>query len=219
MGKPLPKQYLPLAGRAVIAHTLLRLAGHPAIAGIVVAVAADDPYWSAHRPETSVPVYTAAGGEERCHSVLNALVLLAGHADEHDWVLVHDAARPCLRHADIDILLTTLASDPVGGLLGLPVSDTVKRCDRAGRVRETVSRDGLWRALTPQMFRLGVLRAALEAALAQGEVVTDEAAAIEAQGLHPRMVSGHPDNIKITHPQDLALAELYLRRQQEGVCA
>lgn len=216
MGERLPKQYLPLGGRAVIAHTLMRLATHPAIAGIVVAIAADDPHWPAHCPETPVPVYTAQGGAERCHSVLNALVALADHADERDWVLVHDAARPCLRHDDIDTLLAQLVLDPVGGLLGLPVSDTVKRCERDGRVLQTVEREGLWRALTPQMFRLGALRKALESALAQGRLVTDEAAAIEAQGLQPRMVAGHADNIKITHPQDLALAELYLRQQEEA---
>jgi 2-C-methyl-D-erythritol 4-phosphate cytidylyltransferase len=211
MGGDLPKQYLPLHGRPLLQHTLERLGGHPRIAGVVVALTAGDPYWRA--PALGVPLYTVDGGAERCHSVLNALDLLHGTADPGDWVLVHDAARPCLRPADIDRLIAELAGHPVGGLLGLPVADTVKRVDAAGDVAATVPRDGLWRALTPQMFRLASLRDALARAVEAGELVTDEAGAIEGMGLHPRMVEGHADNIKVTRPGDLELAALYLEIQ------
>jgi 2-C-methyl-D-erythritol 4-phosphate cytidylyltransferase len=141
---------------------------------------------------------------------LNALELLCDRATENDWVLVHDAARPCLRREDIDRLIETLADDPVGGLLAVPVRDTMKQADSAGRVHRTVARTDLWHAFTPQMFRLGLLRAALRGALDAGELVTDEAAAIERRGLAPRLVEGHGDNLKITRPEDLPLARLYL---------
>lgn len=213
MGADRPKQYLELAGRTVIEHTLARLARHPAIAGVVVAVSADDPLWPAVAARLGPSVRVVAGGAERCHSVLNGLRLLREVGAPGDWVLVHDAARPCLRSADIDRLLTLAGAHPVGGLLGLPVSDTVKRADSTGAVLETVERRGLWRALTPQMFRLETLADALEDALARALLVTDEASAIEAAGLRPLMIEGHPDNIKITLPGDLALAELFLTAQ------
>ena len=157
---------------------------------------------------------TGVGGAERCHSVLNGLRLLTPRAHDDDWVLVHDAARPCVRVEDISLLIERLRDHPVGGLLGLPVADTMKRADAAGNVLETVPRDGLWRALTPQMFRLGLLRAALERALDNGLLVTDEAQAVEAAGQVPCMVEGHADNIKITRAQDLVLAQLYLQQQE-----
>lgn len=214
MGADVPKQYLTLHGRTVIEHTVSRLADHPRIAGVVVVLSAGDPYW--RHTTTAVPVHTAEGGSERCHSVLNGLERLAGMAAPHDWVLVHDAARPCLRGEDIDRLFTELADHPVGGLLGLPVADTMKRTDAGGNVLETVSRDNLWRALTPQMFRYAALREALNGALAAGELVTDEAAAMEHAGHRPKMVEGHGDNIKITRPGDLPLAELFLQQQGPG---
>ncbi len=214
MGTDIPKQYLPLAGRTVIEHTLTRIAAHPHILGTVVAISAGDAYWPDVRARLDMAsLEVAAGGAERCHSVLNALEQLAASARDEDWVLVHDAARPCVRVDDIERLVNTLAGHRVGGLLGLPVTDTVKRADREGDVQETVSREGLWRALTPQMFRLGPLRTALRKALAARQLVTDEAAAMELAGYRPRMVEGHSDNIKITRPGDLALAELYLQLQ------
>lgn len=217
MGGDLPKQYLPLHGRPILHHTLARIGNHPRCAGVVVALSAGDPHWQA--PDLRAPLVTVDGGAERCHSVLNALEQLRTQAAPDDWVLVHDAARPCLRSADIDRLLGELSGHPVGGLLGLPVADTVKRVDAAGDVVATVSREGLWRALTPQMFRLDTLRDALGRALAAGKLVTDEAAAIEQVGLRPRMVEGHADNIKVTRPGDLELAALYLEiqaREQGG---
>lgn len=216
MGGELPKQYLPLCGRTVMEHTLRRLLSHTKISGVVVAVAGVDPHFAAIRaglPDDGKPILTAAGGAERCHSVLSALRALEPVAAATDWVLVHDAVRPCLRHADIDRLMHALEGHPTGGLLGLPLHDTIKRVDAAGGVRATENRSELWRALTPQMFRLGALSAALMQAMADRVAVTDECAALERLGAVPLMVQGAPDNIKITQPQDLPLAEFYLDQQ------
>lgn len=218
MGAAVPKQYLHLRGRTVLEHTLARLGMHPRIAGIVVALSPSDTLWPTLRFDFPARLMTTAGGSERCHSVLNGLERLAELAAPDDWVLVHDAARPCLRAADIDHLLAVLA-DGEGGLLGLPLIDTVKRTDEAGHILQTVPREGLWRALTPQMFRFGALRAALRDAVTKGVAVTDEAAAMELAGCRPRIVEGCGDNIKITRPDDLILAELYLQKQEEEACA
>jgi 2-C-methyl-D-erythritol 4-phosphate cytidylyltransferase len=215
MGSTTPKQYLELHGRAVLHHTVARLAAQPGLRGIVIAVDAADERFDALAAELPGPVQRVTGGAERADSVLAALDHLAGHAAADDWVLVHDAARPCLRAEDLEHLLATLAEEPVGGLLGIPVVDTVKHADGAGVVDATVDRSGLWRALTPQMFRLGPLRTALGDALAAGVAVTDEASAVEWAGHRPRMVEGSADNVKITRPEDLALAALYLGHQQE----
>jgi 2-C-methyl-D-erythritol 4-phosphate cytidylyltransferase len=212
MGSDIPKQYLLLDGRSVIEHSLAVLCRHPRIAGVVVATAPDDRWWRTPSSDLTTVPRTVAGGEQRQHSVLNGLRGLAG-AGRDDWVLVHDAARPCLTRGDVDRLIDTLHDHPVGGLLGVPVADTVKRTDRHGNIVETVERVGLWRAMTPQMFRFGMLAAALEAALSSRETVTDEAAAMERMGHRPLMVEGRADNIKITHQQDLALAALYLQQQ------
>jgi len=214
MGATVPKQYLPLAGSTVIEQTLGRLASHPRIAGLMVVLDANDSFWPTLELALPVPLHTTTGGAERYASVDNGLAALAELTDPEDWVLVHDAARPCLRHHDIDRLLDTLSDHPVGGLLASPVADTMKRSDQQGEVIETVDRARLWRALTPQMFRLGMLRTALHNALQQQLPVTDEASAIELSGARPRLVEGHPDNIKITHPADLALAELFIHQQE-----
>ena len=210
MGADRPKQYLPLAGKTVIRHVLERFSRHPQVSGIVVALAEDDEYWERQSRPRGKPLLTVTGGAMRCLSVLNALRRLAGEAGPDDWVMVHDAARPCLRSGDLDRLVSVLKDHPVGGLLGVPVSDTLKRVDEQGLVAETPDRTGIWRALTPQMFRLGPLTAAVEAAIADGVMVTDEAGAMERAGHRPRMVEGRPDNIKITTPGDLAFAELLL---------
>lgn len=207
-----PKQYLELHGRTVLEHTLARFLDHPQINGVVVAVSDGDPYWQQLAIEHP-KLISAPGGEERCHTVLNALRVLQQRASDSDWVLVHDAARPCLRREDIDRLMAALHDHAVGGLLGLPVADTMKRTAADDTVIETVPRDNLWRALTPQMFRLGELTEALESALQKGQMVTDDASAMELAGMAPKMVEGHGDNIKITRPQDLRLAELYLAEQ------
>ena len=215
MGAVLPKQYLPLAGCTVIEHSLARLVALPGVVGLVVALAADDPYWPALKLQLGLPVQRITGGSERCHSVLAALTWLLGVADAHDWVLVHDAARPCVRGTDLQRLIDTLADDPVGGLLAVPARDTKKRADTSGRVLETVDRTDLWQAQTPQMFRLGALHEALSGAITAGVMVTDEASAMERAGQMPRLVEGHSDNIKITRPEDLVLAEFYIRQQDQ----
>jgi len=217
MGSRRPKQYLHLLGKPILQHTLERLS-FSRIAGIVICLAEEDPYW-----ETLIlprPVIRVGGGAERCHSVLNGLQVLRQRAQPNDWVLVHDAARPCVRQADIEKLMTQLAFHPVGGLLAVPVRDTMKRValsapnSHQGKIEivETINREGLWHALTPQMFRLETLYNALQSVLSSGELVTDDAQAIERLGLRPVLIEGHADNIKVTHPQDLNLAELYLRR-------
>jgi len=211
-----PKQYLELRGRPVIAHTLERLASFPALRGIVVGLAADDRHWSSLGATPAKVLATYTGGAERAITVLNGLVTLAAHAAPDDWVLVHDAARPCLRVADIATLVAAVGDSPDGGLLALPVTDTVKRADEAGRVMAGVARASLWRALTPQMFRFAALRQALERVLRENVAVTDEAGAIEYSGGHPRLVAGHTDNIKITYPSDLALAEFFMRQQEQA---
>ena len=221
MASAIPKQYLELHGRTVIEHTLGRLCVHAKIDAVVVALGDHDEYWQMLAPANADKLLTTQGGEERCHSVYNGLLRLAGQAHDKDWVLVHDAARPCLHGKDIDRLIDTLADQTVGGLLGVPVADTMKRTDANGEVIATVSRDNLWRAMTPQMFRYGMLKKALADALQAGVMVTDEASAIEHAGHHPVIVECRADNIKITRPEDLALAEIYLARQEEegSACA
>jgi 2-C-methyl-D-erythritol 4-phosphate cytidylyltransferase len=210
MGGVTPKQYLQLQKRPIIEHTLERLLEHPDIAGVCVALADDDDRWERCAYAKHSKIIRAQGGAERCHSVLNALARLQQSADPEDWVLVHDAARPCLHREDLETLISTLREHPVGGLLGVPVRDTMKRSDPQGGVRETVVRDNLWHAFTPQMFRLGMLQQALQDALSKGLEVTDDASAMELAGYRPLMVEGHADNIKITRPEDLALASFFL---------
>jgi 2-C-methyl-D-erythritol 4-phosphate cytidylyltransferase len=212
MGAALPKQYLQLGERTVLEHTLDTLLAVEGLAGVVLVVAADDRHWPAIRPRyAGQSLDVATGGAERCDSVLNGLDVLEGKAAPGDWVLVHDAARPCVRRGDIRALMAGVAADSDGGLLGIPVADTMKQVAADGRVVATVDRGGLWHALTPQMFRLEPLRAALRQAVAGQSLVTDEASAMELAGYRPLMVQGHRDNIKITLPADLALATCYLQ--------
>ena len=206
-GADRPKQYAPLCGRTVIEWALALFLTDLRCAGVVVALAKDDPYWSSIAPPA---VVIAAGGQERSHSVRNGLAALADRADCDDWVLVHDAARPCLPSQDLDRLLSELAVHSVGGLLATPAADTLKRADRARDVQQTVDRAGLWRALTPQMFRYGRLCEALDRAHAAGRIPTDEAQAIEWLGDHPRLVEGAAANLKITSAADLAIAAALL---------
>ncbi len=215
MGADTPKQYLSLAGKTVLEHSLDVLLACERIATVVLVLSADDECWPEIKGRyKDGRVETINGGAERCHSVLNGLEHLAGTAGVDDWVLVHDAARPCVRQQDIEMLMSSLEDDSVGGLLGLPVADTMKQVESDGVILKTVERDGLWRALTPQMFRLGPLRDALQQAIASGVMVTDDAAAMEMAGCQPRMVEGHADNIKVTRPGDLQLAEFYLQSRK-----
>lgn len=212
MGAELPKQYLPLVDRTVLEHTLDALLACDVLSGIVVVVAEHDTHWAKiGQRYRERPLVSVTGGAERCHSVLNGLRKLATQASPQDRVLVHDAARPCLRADDVGRLIETVGDDDSGGLLGVPVADTMKRVNDAGRITQTVERNGLWHALTPQLFRLDLLDAALAAAVDAGVAVTDEASAMEHAGYTPRMVQGRRDNIKITLPADLDLAAFYLQ--------
>jgi 2-C-methyl-D-erythritol 4-phosphate cytidylyltransferase len=211
MGADRPKQYLKIAGRMVIEHTLEEFAGHPRIAGVTVALAPGDPWWSQVKLAGGLQVKPCEGGGRRFESVLSGLdALKADGADDGDLVLVHDAARPCVRREDIDRLVDAARVHSVGAVLGMPVRDSMKRTEADNSVRETVSRVNLWHAFTPQGFRLGRLRLALERALEEGAEVTDEAQAMERIGDRPLMVEGHADNLKITTPSDLQLAEHFL---------
>lgn len=206
-----PKQYIRLLGRPVLSWSLQALLAVPALRVVVVALSDADRRF-ARLPEAGDPrVRTCRGGPRRELSVANALEALDDQARDEDWVLVHDAARPCLRPSDVRRLLATLRNDPVGGLLALPLGDTLKAAGADGRCDRTVPRAGLWRALTPQMFRYGVLRRALRLSLDRERSVTDEASAVEALGLRPRLVTGRADNIKITVPGDRGLAAAILR--------
>jgi len=214
MGADVAKQYLPLRGRPLLVHALAPLFACPRIEAVVLVVAPGDSRWAEVIPP-GPRLLTADGGAERCHSVLHGLDRLADRAAPDDWVLVHDAARPCLSAEELESLFTALADDPVGGLLAVPLADTLKAADESGRVSRTLSREGLWRALTPQMFRYGLLRKSLADAIAAGVAVTDEAAAIEYSGHRPALVAGRAANLKVTGPEDLALAEAVLRRREE----
>ena len=212
-GEALPKQYCPLLGRTVIEWSLRPFLEDPRCQDVMVALAADDPYWPAVAARLGRAVHTVVGGAERGSSVLNALRALAAKASEQDWVLVHDAARPCLPREDLDRLIEGLKDYQAGGLLAAPCADTLKFGPATGGavlVERTVDRTGLWRALTPQMFRFGALRAALEAALAQGRNPTDEAQALEWTGARVGLVAGSAANLKITTGPDLALAAAVL---------
>ena len=204
-----PKQYLSLAGRSILEHTLDCFLDHPGLKGMVVCLAAADPYWPELVCAADPRIQRADGGRERADSVLSGLRALAGlGAKDQDWVLVHDAARPNLAREDLQRLLEALADDPVGGLLALPARDTLKRAQPDGRVLETVDRSHVWQAFTPQMFRFGALQQALSSALKEGATITDEASAIELSGLAPRLLEGRADNLKVTRPEDLQLLRL-----------
>jgi 2-C-methyl-D-erythritol 4-phosphate cytidylyltransferase len=206
-----PKQYLELAGKAVIEHTLSRLLKANVFSAVAVAISAEDPYWPGLDITRHELIITAPGGKERADSVLSGLRAIGDQADDNDWVLVHDAARPCLTAGDIHLLIDTLANDDVGGILALSLHDTLKSV-QDGDILGTLDRRAIWRALTPQMFRYGLLKSALEEA--EGNpAVTDEASALELKGLKPKIVEGRPDNIKITRHEDLALAQFYMERQ------
>ncbi|MCG8537494.1 MAG: 2-C-methyl-D-erythritol 4-phosphate cytidylyltransferase [Pseudomonadales bacterium] len=217
-GASVPKQYLTLNGKTVVEHTLERLQSVASVREIVVVISSEDHQFKSLPVAASSKIKSVVGGDERCHSVLNGLRYLSNVGDERDWVLVHDVARPCVRADDIDKLLNQVAQlDACGGILATPVRDTMKRANRLNQIEETVERNQLWHALTPQLFRLGPLRDAIESALNEAFIVTDEASAMEHLGEHPLLVEGHPDNIKITHPQDLPLAALYIQQQEQAL--
>ncbi len=211
-----PKQYQLVDGVPLLTRTLERLGSHPQIDGVVVALAADDPWWPGIEKLAGKPVIAVTGGAERADSVLAGLTALPATVAADDLVLVHDAVRPCVRHADITRLIETARAHPVGAILAAPVTDTIKQADEHGAIAATVPRSGLWRALTPQAFRRSALaRALADAARGVRGVPTDEAQAMEWQGQAAALVEGAADNIKVTLAGDLALAA-FLLAQQDG---
>ncbi|MDH5601149.1 MAG: 2-C-methyl-D-erythritol 4-phosphate cytidylyltransferase [Gammaproteobacteria bacterium] len=217
MGSATPKQYLLLNDKPVLEHTLNIFMAHDAVSEIVVAVSKEDEYWATLSISNQKPVLLAEGGKERSDSVLNGLKYIESQANDDDWVLVHDAARPCLRKEDLSLLIDSLSTHSVGGILAVPVRDTMKRAvAKTNLINKTVDRDDLWHALTPQMFRYKMLKDALEMALRKDQEITDEASAIELAGFQPKLIEGHADNIKITRPEDLELAAFFLRQAHSG---
>ena len=209
-----PKQYLSLSEtQTIIEHTLTRLCDAQIFEKIIVAISVDDGYWNDLPISKHEKIIRAKGGKERADSVLNALIEIENQATENDWVLVHDAARPCITLEDIEKLIFELKDDEIGGILALSSHDTLKDVDGV-QILSTHDRNRIWRALTPQMFRYGALRNALEINQGNG-AITDEASALEIQGFSPKIVEGRSDNIKITRFEDLALAQFYLAQQHE----
>ena len=210
----LPKQYLRLNDKTLLEHSLLRLDGLDILSGIVVVLGEDDAQWQDMVLDLAKPVITAPGGAERAQSVFNGIMALNELATEDDWVIVHDAVRPCVRMSDMQKLVEEVSASDTGGLLAMPVNDTLKQVRPDSIVDTTLNRDQLWRAATPQMFRLGLLRQALDDAINGNIPVTDESQAMELAGFNVRLVQCSPDNIKITYPEDLAIASTVLSIQK-----
>lgn len=213
-GGGLPKQYQQVGGQPLIAHALQALLAHPAVQGAMVVLAPDDAHWPGWTSVGGKPVRTCIGGRERADSVLAGLAALPDEVRPDEFVLVHDAARPNLRQADLERLLDVGRADPVGAVLAAPVRDTLKRAGDDGGIDATEPRERLWRALTPQLFRRLQLTRALEAARDAGVAVTDESMAMERQGHRPLLVEGSEDNLKVTTAADLALVEFLLRDRE-----
>ncbi len=215
MGAELPKQYLLLNQQPIIAHTLDVLLNHPRIAQVIVALHPEDDYFADLKQASHPKLSQVVGGKERADSVLAGLSVVE---QENSWALVHDAARPCLHASDIDKLIDVAEQqlsqgEAQGAILAMPVRDTMKRSNDQGGIEQTVCRDNLWHALTPQLFPASSLKQNLIDALALQVNITDEASAMEWAGMKPHLVSGRGDNIKVTHPDDLRLAELFLSQK------
>lgn len=212
MKADLPKQYLKLHDKTILEHTVERLLEHPCIDKVIIAISDGDEYFSDLPLASNDNVICVSGGSERADSVISGLDYLLYVAEKPDaWVLVHDAARPCFHLTDINNLIKeATATGSVGGILAAPVRDTMKRSDLSGSIDKTVERENLWHALTPQMFKVQPLHYALKGAKKAGIRITDEASAMEWKGCKPKLVAGRSDNIKITQPEDLALAAFYL---------
>jgi 2-C-methyl-D-erythritol 4-phosphate cytidylyltransferase len=204
------KQYLPVSGKAVLAHAIRAFQFHPLISGITVILAEDDQWFESAVGQLSAAVDTVIGGDTRAQSVRNGLQFVADNYPETDWVLIHDAARPCLSPGSLDRLLEQGLQSADGAILAMPVGDTLKHAGEAGEITATVDRSGLWAAQTPQLFPLAALADAIDAAQREGCELTDEASAMEFVGASPKLVMGSAANIKVTHPSDLAIAEAWL---------
>ncbi|MGH6609194.1 MAG: 2-C-methyl-D-erythritol 4-phosphate cytidylyltransferase [Burkholderiaceae bacterium] len=210
LGGDLPKQYLPLGDRTMLEHSIAAMQSDARIDHVFVVVAPSDDRWRSVEVDAERVEFLPVGGASRAESVLNGLIALAARTHDDDRVLVHDAARPCLTEAELGRLIDEIGDDDRGGLLAIPLTDTLKRGED-GQVIATLDRDGLWCAQTPQMFRVASLRAALSAST---DGVTDEASAIERNGNFPRLVMGSATNIKVTTEQDLLLARAILGERE-----
>jgi 2-C-methyl-D-erythritol 4-phosphate cytidylyltransferase len=210
MGVDKPKQYISVKDKTILEHTINCFLDREEIEAVVVVISKEDEYWPSLDIAKRDKVITAPGGVERYHSVANGLQVLQDKAEGNDWVLVHDAARPCLNQSAIDRLMIELRTHEVGGILALPCRDTMKRANESAEIEETVERESLWHAQTPQMFKYGKLYSAIEKILKDNIVVTDEAMAMELSGYKPLLVQGHQENIKVTHKDDLQYLELFL---------
>lgn len=216
MKADLPKQYLRINNKTILEHTVDKLLAHPLVDKVVIAVSEADPYFPQLSLSQNKRVVRVLGGKERSESVFSCLDHIVNQLKSPDsWVLVHDAARPCVRYEDIDNLIHTAGNSEVGGILAVPVRDTMKRSDHHGAITQTVERNHLWHALTPQMFRAKPLMDALDSAHQRGEIITDDASAMELLGLKPLLIMGRSDNFKVTQPEDLALAEFYLNNEEK----
>ena len=214
----IPKQYLTIQGKTILQHSIERLLGCEQVCGVIVAIREDDDDWQAINITHSKPIYQTHGGDQRADSVLNALAYLKAESlinAEQDWVLVHDAVRPCVRVSDIENLIDSVLGTEHGGILAMPVRDTMKRADSEGHITATIDRNHLWHALTPQLFGWQKLYDALSSAISNHLAVTDEASAMEMAGFAPLLVAGSDDNIKITRPADLKLAESTLSEKAD----
>jgi 2-C-methyl-D-erythritol 4-phosphate cytidylyltransferase len=225
MESSLPKQYLSVMGKTILEHVVTRFLSLSVVAGVVVVVSPEDTIWQTMALSSHPKVKTVMGGKERAHSVLNGLSALHDSLSENDWVLVHDAARPCIKPSDIFYLIERLKEHPVGGLLGLPQQETLKEVRSIyehasggllANIHKTVDRSLVWIAQTPQMFRFGLLKEALTSAVASGKNVTDEAQAIELKALSAMMVVGSAENIKLTYPDQLKIIRFILSEQEES---
>ena len=220
MGSAIPKQYLKIRDKTVLEHTLSGLLAYPCFSQVIVVLHPQDVYWPSLKLTHPKLRVTYTGGEKRVHSVLSGLLALQPALEAQDWVLVHDAVRPCLSCRDLDHLIKTLLDHPVGGLLGVPIHNALKKVNAQRAITATPSDSSdLWQALTPQMFRYGLLRQALQAVINDHIEVRDEASALEYLGAFlpafPQMVVGSADNIKVTMPEDLVRVETYLSRLAE----
>ena len=213
MGADKPKSYLSLNGETIFSITLKRLLATELFKKVVVVLSSSDQLWKQEPVMSDERIITASGGAERHLSVMSGLTALGSQPSDEDWVMVHDIARPCVTQSDIHALVAALTDAAVGGILATPIKDTLKRVDEKGEISATVSRENLWAALTPQMFRFSALNRALRTVIDEGTLVTDEASAIEAMGWSAKIVQGSADNIKVTLPEDLRRAELILASQ------
>ena len=214
VGSKVPKQYLNLHGKTILEHSISAFIQSDRIAGIVFALHSKDSFFSNLRiPSDNLQIHAVAGGETRAQSVLNALNFLQDHAQDDEFVLVHDAARPCLTLSDLHKLIDQCEVNKVGGILAIPMQDTVKQVE-ANNIVGTIKRDKIWRALTPQMFKIGMLRDAIKKSFKDNVDITDEASAVEYAGYKPCIVKGDTRNIKVTMTEDIAIAGLFLQGER-----